>query len=64
MSLDGMRGTINGRATTAAPSSVDVNRPEAHGSYTDVWYSLYETLVVCKDIGPTGASGRELRHAE
>jgi hypothetical protein len=64
MSLDGMRGTINGRATTAAPSSVDAGRLEAYRSYADHRNSIYVMLMVITDMGPSGATERELRHPE
>jgi hypothetical protein len=52
MSLDSMRGTICGRALTAAPSSVDVKRPEAHRSCADLRYSFYGIMVVITDTDP------------
>jgi hypothetical protein len=64
MSLDSMRGTICGRATTAAPSAVDGKRTEAHRSCTDLRPSFYGILVVITDMGAIGATEREVRHAE
>jgi hypothetical protein len=64
MSLDSMRGMVSGRANAAAPSLVDGQRPEAHRSFADLRYSLYGAPVVITDMGPIGATGWELRHAE
>jgi hypothetical protein len=64
MSLDGIGGMVTGRADTAAPSSVDGNRPEVHGSCAGLRYSFFGIPVVITDMGPTGATGWELRRAE
>jgi hypothetical protein len=51
MSLDGIGGTVTGRADTAAPSSVDGSRPEAHRSCVDLRHSVSGILVVITDMG-------------
>jgi hypothetical protein len=64
MSLDGIGGMVTGRADTAAPSSVDGKRSEAHSSCAGLRYSFYGIPVVITDMGPTGATGWELCPAE
>lgn len=58
-----MRGIGSVNVNTVTTPSVAVNRSETHRSYSDFWYSLYETHAVVTKFDPAGATKRKLRHA-
>jgi hypothetical protein len=64
MSLEGIRGRVSERANAAAPSLVDGKRSKTHRSSANLGYSFYGSLMLITDMGPTGATGEELRHTE